>query len=137
MCGATHICARRNSLTGLTEETYKTPYKTAHKIGGRTPEGGLKYFGCFAQSTCDKIGVDYTYEPLEEFRQAATKEELCNATQKNHFVQRNESLQKSYYEECLKQKSANVFVCPNTTEFRQDEDFAAVTNILRISNINL
>ena len=31
-------------------------------------------------------------------------------------MKRNETFQAAYYKECMKQKSTNMIICPNTTE---------------------
>lgn len=137
MCGTTYICAKKNVLTGVVEEEFKTPYTTTHKIGGRIPERGLKYFGCFVQNTCNKIGGnEKTYEPFTPYINAATKSELCNASKTNQYFdevkgQRNDTEQTLYYEECMKQVSPNVFVCPNTKDFPQHEQMVGITNYLK------
>jgi len=133
MCATTHICAKKNPFSGKVDETFRTPYTPQHRIGGRFPGLGLKYFGCFGMNTCLQHGYDPIYEPLPEYRAAASVEDLCNLTQKFNFTDtRNETYQASYYSECIKQTSPNVFICPNKTFHRiANSDMVVTTNILK------
>ena len=54
-------------MTGMNEEVYQTPYKPQHKLGGRQPERGMKYFGCFVANTCNDFGKDNFYEPITDY----------------------------------------------------------------------
>ena len=47
-------------------------------------------------------------------------------------LQRNETFQEMYFKECMKQKSPNVFVCPDNENFKPNSnDTSFVTNLLQ------
>jgi len=116
------------------EQIFKTPYKPQHKIGGISKEKGFKLDVCFPMNSC--VGaVSRLFLPIEEYSIAATKSELCNVTQNDlttngPLLERNERFQAEWYEECMKQESPNVMICPerknswrNQLETITDDEF--------------
>jgi len=140
VCSITQICSKYNTMTGQVEDTFKTPYTTnpQHRIGA-TDGFGLKYWVCFTLQTCKTDPGVETIPALstfwfvqQDFRQAANRNQFCNLTQVASTTMdlRNETFQEAFYKECMKQKS-NVFICPDTKEFKQNKTTEIVTKVLK------
>merc|ERR1719244_988894 len=81
ICTATHICTSEDKLTGQKSNTYGTPeINLQHQIGGGKGGQGMKDLMCYFPDSCRSLKRDEEYIPIEEYRQAATPQELCNAT---------------------------------------------------------
>jgi len=118
---------------------FKSPYKDQHKIGGRLKERGLKYYGCFTQNTCLHARDNVVFEPVKIYSEVSTKSDFCNLTHVTNFtfnVPRNETFQKSYYQECIKSNHPNVIICPNNTELPlMGSDQYLVDNLVSLRNL--
>lgn len=129
----TYSCAKQNPLTGLSEETFATPYEEQHKIGGRIKGRGLKWFGCFVGDSCQKWGKDKIYEPVQKYAAVSSKSEFCNFTQiEMHDVKRDEKLQTAFYDICMKSNHPNVLICPDKGYFKLgNETLRSDVNLLK------
>lgn len=140
LCATTHICAASHPVTGVVEEHFKTPYSNLqHNIGGRhrlrlnsynnrQPTGhGLKYWACAAMDACKQDGKgNKYYNPFGDFMKASTKAKFCNLTQLDESfpqgAKRNESYQKMFYEDCMRQHLHSVRFCSEKNNCCKKED---------------
>ena len=59
-----------------------------------------------------RIQVDfYLYFPLVTFKRVLIEQ---SSDYDLFFQQRNDTYQKAYYKECMKQKATNIIICPNS-----------------------
>lgn len=115
ICHADGMCTLRKD--GQIINVFMEDYKKEHKVGGfkqtRTEQWGMKFSDCIVGDLCQESLSGTSYD-ITAYRNAATKEELCQVELVDHYKDSNKTKSEiaDFRKLCMKQKSNNIFPCP-------------------------
>lgn len=128
---ATHICTRKDPLTGKIHSEFLTPPKSRFEIGGYpsdNPEwSGMRTNLCYVYNSCQNEGhvIDH-----DSYERAFNKRTFCKSlliTLASRKANASQALLKHVKERCKKQEISTMFLCEDDALLADEKARAATT----------